>query len=308
MEVAPWLLIPGAGQVGTATRAARGVAGMLGKVGFQEITKATAKQLAKQGVEVFTDVAGKSFISRGGVLGVGARKLGYFVEYSPWGLVEKTAGVAIKGGVRAVGKVSERVSTKVADKLFGKIPEPLPPTPAMAKLTKYFNEVVIPARKGFKELVPEQVTLKQEQAVQSVIAKYGRGEIGYEKLAVQLRVARGGVGIKGEFALTSKALAERQARAITDVEARVASGEITSKVGDKLIAKLRESPAYTAVPFKKAEVKEMLDMILGGTESGLVKADSATAFLELMTQGKLPFPHNIRDWAMVFGDDFAIGK
>ena len=60
MELAPWLLIPGAGQVGTATRAARGIAGVLSK------------------------------------FGQAGRVLGGIVEYSPWGLVEKTAGAGIR--------------------------------------------------------------------------------------------------------------------------------------------------------------------------------------------------------------------
>ena len=60
----------------------------------------------------------------------------------------------------------------------------------------------------------------------------------------------------------------------------------------------------------QAEVKELSDLIISSAESGMVKADSVDAFLELMMSGKLPQPHNIRDWAKVFGDDFAksVGK
>ncbi len=272
MELAPWLLIPGAGQVGGGIKAGVGVAGMIGKVG------------------------------RAG------RLIGYAVEYSPWGLVEKTAGVAIKGGVRAVGKVSERMSTAISEKLYGKyVPPPVPES--VAKFTNYMKEVVIPARKEFRKLVPEEVTARQEAKVQKVFASYRKGEFPLSELQSRLNMARGG-GIKGEFALTPEALAARQAKAIANVEARVVSGELTEAGGKALITKIRKNPAFTAVSLTDVEVKELNDMIINSVESGLVKADSADAFLELALQGKLPQPHNIRDWAKVYGDDFAkaVGK
>ena len=273
MELAPWLLIPGAGQVGGGLRAARGVAGVLGKMG-------------KAG-----RVAGRA------------------IEYSPWGLVEKTAGVAIKGGFRAVGKVSERVSTAVGEKLFGKYVPP-PVSAEVQKLTRYFKEAVMPARKAFRGLVPEKVTARQEAAIQEIFSKYRRGVISITEAVEQAAKARGGVGIKGEYALTAEALLARQTKAIAEVETRIATKEISEASGKALVTKLRQSPAYTAVPFEEAEVAKLLDVIVDGTESGLVRTDSATAFLELLTQGKLPYPHNIRDWARVFGDDFAkaVGK
>lgn len=83
LELAPWLLIPGAGQIGTAARVARGVAGILGKLG----------------------PAGKA--------------LGIAVEYSPWGLVEKGVGATFRG----IGKVTGLVSAKAGEKAFGKIAE-----------------------------------------------------------------------------------------------------------------------------------------------------------------------------------------
>ena len=83
LELAPWLLIPGAGQVGAGVRVARGVAGVLGKLG----------------------PAGKA--------------LGIAVEYSPWGLVEKGVGATFRG----IGKVTGLASKKVGERVFGKIPE-----------------------------------------------------------------------------------------------------------------------------------------------------------------------------------------
>ncbi len=268
LELAPWLLIPGAGQVGGGLRAARGVAGVLGKLG-------------KVG-----------------------RVVGTAVEYSPWGLVEKTAGVAIKGGIRAVGKISERVSTAVGEKLFGKyVPPPIPPE--VQKLTNYFKEVVMPARKTFGKLVPEQVRSKQEAAVQAIFARQRQGRLTAREAIEQAAKVRAGVGIKGQFAITPEALATRQAKAITEVEARVVSGELSEATGKALITKINKNPAFTYTAFTDAEIGKLLNMIVEGTESGLVKVDSGTAFLELLTQGKLPFPHNIRDWGRVFGDDFA---
>jgi hypothetical protein len=82
-EFAPWLLLPGAGQVGTGVRAGVGVAGALGKAG-------------KVG-----------------------KVLGTAVELSPWGLAEKATGAVMKAAVKATGKAS----SKVGESVFGKIPE-----------------------------------------------------------------------------------------------------------------------------------------------------------------------------------------
>ena len=268
MELAPWLLIPGAGQVGTGVKAARGVAGVLGK--FGQVGKA----------------------------------LGYAVEYSPWGIVEKTAGVALKGGVKAVGKISGKVSTKAEERLFGKIPEPEPPTIAVGKLTKFFKESVIPARREFKKLVPEQVTAKQATAIEKITARYRRGEIDELQYTNLIENATAG-GIKKEFALTPEALIARQEKAIKDIEARVVSGELAAKDGKSLITKIRKNPAYTAVPFSEGEVKELLGVAIKNAETGFVGRDSSLALRDLLMTGELPQPHHIRDFAKVFGDDFA---
>ncbi len=153
MELAPWLLIPGAGQVGGATglaarlagkagtRAARGVSGILGQAGLP------------------------------------GRVLGTAVEYSPWGLVEKTAGVALRGGIRAAGKITGKVSTKIGDRLYGKIPEPEPPSAAVVELTKWFDEIVVPAREVFKKEGLPALRAKQGARLEAIAARYRRGEI-----------------------------------------------------------------------------------------------------------------------------------
>lgn len=266
MEIAPWLLIPVAGQVGGGVRAAVGIAGFLGK-------------------------AGKA-----------GRVLGTVVEYSPWGLVEKTAGVAIKGGFRAVGSVSSKVSTAVGEKLYGKYVPP-PVSPAVAKLTQYIKEAVVPARKAFKKEIPK-LRARQETQLREVHAKYLRGEVGLEDLNIAEAIAKKGA-VKPEFALTAEALAARQAKAIAEVESRISSGELTEAGGKALITKLKKAPAFTAVSFKASEVKELNDMIISGVESGLVKAESGEALRNFFLVGDLPMPYNLRDWAKVFGNDFA---
>ena len=283
MEIAPWLLIPGAGQVGGATglgarlagkaglRAARGISGLVGKAGLP------------------------------------GRVLGTAIEYSPWGIAEKTAGVAIKGGFRAAGKIGERVSTEVGEKLFGKyVPPPVSPT--VTKLTKYFDEAVLPGYKAFRKEVPS-LRARQEKAVQEVQAAYRRGEFPQSELKARQDIAISG-GVKEEFALTPKALAVRQERAIADIEARVVSGEISESVGKALITKIRKNPAFTAVPWTEVEGKELNDMIMNWVESGLAKRESADALIDLLFNGRIPEPAQIRDWVPVFGHDFAkaVGK
>jgi len=229
MELAPWLLIPGAGQVGGGLKAARGVAGVLGKLGK----------------------AGKA--------------LGYAVEYSPWGLVEKTAGAALKGGFKAVGKVSGRVSTKVGERLYGKMPEPVPPTPTVVKLSNLFKESVVPAREAFEKELP--------------------------------------------------ALRARQAKAIDDIWTRVRRGEITATEGTALAEKataggIKHGFAVKGAKFAPKEVDELLSAVVKSSESGFVARDSAVALRDLLMTGALPEPHHIRDFAKVFGEDFAkaVGK
>lgn len=267
MEIAPWLLIPGAGQVGVGARVARGVAGMLGKI---------------------------------------SKPLGLVAEYSPWGLVEKTAGVAIKGGVRAVGKVSERVSTGIGDKLFGKIPPPKPPTLAVNELTKYMKEAVIPARRQATKEIPG-LRARQAKIIEEHSAKARRGEITQVEATRRINIELKGKGVIGEFAFTPQALARRQARAIADVEARVVRKDISEAVGESLITKINKNPAYTAVRFSKKKVQEFLTDIDKAVEGGFVAHDSKDALIDLLVSGEraLPEPRHIKDWAKVFGNDFA---
>jgi len=136
MEFAPWLLLPGAGQVGTGVRAGVGVAGMLGKVG-------------KIG-----------------------RAVGTAIEYSPWGLVEKGAGAAMRGGL----KVATGTSAKIGERVFGKIPEPVV-SPTVTRFAKDLDEIVKPARVAFEKAKPTELTAKQTERLETIAGRYRRGEI-----------------------------------------------------------------------------------------------------------------------------------
>lgn len=226
LELAPWLLIPGAGQVGGGLKAARGIAGILGKA---------------------------------------SRPLGYAVEYSPWGLVEKTAGAALKAGFKGVGKVTAGVSARVTERLYGKMPEPIPPTAAVVKLTGFFKESVVPARKAFEKELPA-LRARQFEAVDAVWARVRRGEITATEGTVLAEKATAGA-LKPSFALKG--------------------GQFTTK-----------------------EVEELLGTIIEASEKGFVTRDGTIALRNLLLDGTIPEPRHFKEFASVFGEDFAkaIGK
>ena len=282
MEIAPWLLIPGVGQVGRGI----GLAGKLGKletIGQKTVLAGAFKAAAPVG-----------------------KALGYAVEYSPWGLVEKTAGVAIKGGVRAVGKVSERVGTAVGEKLFGKIPPPPPATVAEIKMTKYFKEAVMPAFGKVHRLIPEKLRPEQLAIVNKHRVAFGEGRIDQAEWSRKVfkDLEKLG-GVKDAFALTPEALASRQAKEIAKVEAEVVSRRLSKEVGEAQIAKIKSSPEFTAVRFKKNEMKEFMTKINKAEQDGFVALNSTNAMNDLLILGIIPEPRFLEQWSVVFGKDFA---
>ena len=159
LEFSPWLLIPGAGQVGTGARAARGIAGLVGKI---------------------------------------AKPLGYAIEYSPWGLVEKTAGVALKAGAKAIGKGTGVISAGLGVKVFGAIPEQKV-SPAVQRLTKFFDESVIPARKEFEKALPA-LRARQATKLEQVNKLFREGKLtGAQYEAAKSKALSEG-GIRAGFA------------------------------------------------------------------------------------------------------------
>jgi hypothetical protein len=85
IESLPWLMIPGAGAVGTAERAGSGVAGALGRMG-------SAGKIA-----------------------------GTLVERSPWGLTEKATSAVLKGAGKAIGITGKTLETKTVDSTVEKL-------------------------------------------------------------------------------------------------------------------------------------------------------------------------------------------
>ena len=282
MEIAPWLLIPGVGQVGRGV----GIAGKLGKL--ETIGQKTALAGAFQAVAP----AGKA--------------LGYVVEYSPWGLVEKTAGKAIKGGIKSIGFISERVGKSVSEKLWGKMPDPLPPTIAETKLTKYWKEAVMPAFGKVHRLIPEELRPAQRAVIEKHRATFAEGRILQQewRRRVDRDLAKLG-GTKEEFALTPEALAARQAKAIAEVDARVISEGLDKSVAKALKTKIQKSPEFTAVPFRKEEMAEFMAKINKAEQDGFVALGSVNALDDLLILGLIPEPRFLEQWSSVFGKEFA---
>ncbi|KKN73867.1 hypothetical protein LCGC14_0396690 [marine sediment metagenome] len=286
MEIAPWLLIPAVGQVGTA------VSG-LGKVGLRASGQALKSAVTAGQTGEATRIAA-----------------GMVISYSPWGLAEKavgvTAGKAIKGGFKSIGFISERVGKSVSEKLFGKIPDPPPPTIAETKLTKYWKEAVMPAYGKVHRLIPEQLRPEQRAVIEKHRAIFGEGKISHQewRRRVDKDLAKLG-GVKDEFALTPEALASRQAKEIAKIEANVVSGVASKELGDKLISKIKKSPEFTAVPFRKAEMAEFMAKINKAEQDGYVALGSVNELNDLLVLGLIPEPRFLEQWASIFGKEFA---
>ena len=271
LAMAPWLFIPGA-------------TGIAGKIG------AAAGKAAKIG----------------GAVGKLAKPLGVLskaVEYSPWGMVEKTAGAAMKATARAISKATERISTKVSERLFGKIPEPVIP-PEVTELTKYFKETVTPGFRLFEKAKPK-LTAKQSGILQNIEKRWREGKITATQRQILEDKTLGVGSLKAEFALTAEKLAIRKAKDIAVVNARIASGELTEAGGKAVITKLTKSPAYVAVKFTKEKIDDLLAPIYKMAETNWDAKDTARALRRLLTAGELPEPRHFIQLAKVYGDDFA---
>lgn len=180
LELAPWLLIPGAGQVGTGARVARGFAGLAGKFGR-----------------------------------VG-KVLGRAIEYSPWGLVEKTAGVAIRGALKGISKVTGKITTKAGERVFGKIPEPPPPSPVVKEFTKWVDDIVRPAREAFEKEGLPKLRGRQYQAVEDVFASMRKGEITSIEATQLARKLQAG-GEKWKYAVEAGKFGEDKVKELLDI-------------------------------------------------------------------------------------------
>ena len=309
LEFAPWLLIPGAGQVGGS--AAKGLAGMgarvAGKVGDRPAKGLAGKlgTLEKVGQETW--------------LGPTGRVAGTLVEYSPWGLVEKSAATIIKGGVRIGGTVTERVTKATAGKIFNKfskLPEPDPPPEVVEKLTRHFEEFVKPAYLAFKKEVP---VMRKEQArkIQESRDKHFTelGELEDKEVvtAVQRWIADTdkqlkGTGIKSEFAITEEAITKRRREAVAKLDKQLEAKKILQPDYDAAMKVIREAEGRK--PFNWAANKDavgaILKIIAAKVEGEFLQRDSLMAMTELLMKGAIPEPRFFEQWASVFGRDFAV--
>lgn len=232
-ELAPWLLVPGVGTVGRGAKAAAGIAG---------------------------------YIGRFGTIG---RAIGTAVEFSPWGLVEKTAGKGLKYAIKGGLKVSEKVSTKVGEKLFGKIPEkPSLVTPEanpdIVRLGKLFKEQVGPARKELKKGTPSRIA-RIEATMRAWAEKEAKGEISLSELSAREVWVRS----------TRKSLS-------AELAAKMDIPEISDDAMQNILSPLRKA-----------------------AESEHVYADLSQAMKETLAGIMLPEPHHIKAFAKIYGDDFA---
>jgi len=161
IQFAPWLLLPGVGTVGKGARAASGIAGALGKLG--KVGKVT----------------------------------GYALEYSPWGVVEKTAGAAMKGTIKAVTKGFSKGVAGLEKKAFGEIPVK-EISPVVQKFTKTVEEHIVPARKGIEKAVKEELRPRQAAALDELRDKALSGEMPVDEYLNRVSEARAG-GVKSQF-------------------------------------------------------------------------------------------------------------
>lgn len=174
-EFAPWLLIPGAGQVGRGVKTASGIAGVLGRTG-----------------------------------GLG-KVAGYALEYSPWGLVEKGTGAAIRTIGKPIAKVLGKKGDDLAKSVFGEYTPP-PQSPAVQKFTKVWNEEVIPQFKAFKNIGEKQLRGRQQAAARDIMARWRAGKITtIEEMKAAQAMLGGG---EKQFYKTATKFTKKEAREI----------------------------------------------------------------------------------------------
>jgi len=320
LEMTPWLLIPGAGQVGGSV--GKGLAGagarMAGKVGARPAKGLAGKlgTLEKVGQETWLGPTFKALAGPGRVAGT---LLEYTYKYSPWGLAERSAATVIKGGVRIGGTVTERVTKATAGKIFNKfskLPEPDPPPEAVEILTRHIEEWVKPAFRAFQEEVP---AMRKEQARviwESIDAHFTNlGDLSNADVAtaVQKMVAAADkqlkkTGIKSEFAIDEATIAKRNRQAKAKLNKQLEAKEILKPDYDAAMKVISEAEGRK--PFNWADnedaVGAIFRIIATKVQDAFLKRDSLMAMQELLMKGTIPEPRFFEQWASVFGRDFAV--
>jgi hypothetical protein len=268
-ELAPWLLIPGAGQIGGA------VSG-LGKA-------AKAGSMLSKGL----NIAGKA------------------IQYSPWGLVEKGTGAVVKGVTNVAGKAIGKTTTPLSEKMYGKIvPKEL--TPVEKELLTDLQTVVEPAFNKVQKAIKTELRPGQAAQAARALKDLNAGKITMDEY---VKVSGKAGGVKEYFNLSPQELATRQADDIANINTRVANGELDASTGKGLITRITNDPQYQSPISKWTpdKIMELTRPIREGIEKDLTKKDILTEMNELLTLGKIPAPRFFNQISEIYGSEFAQG-
>lgn len=244
VEQVPWLLVPGAGTaaktVGGVVKAGTGIAGMLSKAG--KIGKAAAK----------------------------------VVEYSPWGLVERGTSKAFGTAFKLVNEKSKQLGARIGSRFVG-VSQPAQVAPEVAKLTKIFKELVVPARKRFEAALPKELRDRQEAIVKEIQDGVRSGRISAKDAPDLQKKALGAIdGIKEQYKVN-----------------------VPQAPNQPIVGPV--SPDALTVQ----DVDNLLKTVYDSAQHGLENMDTAEALQNLFRHGELPMPYQIKKMAEIYGDEFA---
>ena len=278
-ELAPWLLVPGAGEITSAIR------------GLGEAAK------------------GISMLEK---LAPAIEGLAKVVEYSPWGFVEKGTGAIMSKGIKTVMGTTDKLSTQVGEKVFGKMKPEVPITPEADELLSYLKETVSPAynkwRKGTKYQEAGFKTLRKEQGA---FAKQLSEEVSAGKITATQATEQAGKGWakehKSYYALTPEALAQRQADDIAAVNQRMSQGLIQPKDAKALITRITNGPQYQSKVWDATKVENLLQPVYNSAEKYSENVNTAMMLKDLLTVGEVPPPRFWEKIRPIYGNEFADG-
>jgi len=283
-ELAPWLLIPAAGEVG----------GLIGGVGKAAKAGSTLSKISKI-----------------------AKPIGKAIQLSPWGLVEKGTGAAMKVAGKAVGGTIGKAGTAVSEKLYGKIPAATPYTAAENKLKTYLTDSVLPTFKKTQKAIKEMESSKGAVMAKAK-ADYQAGKITQQQWE-QITNKALPESAKPYYQMTPEKLAQRKANDIAEVEARIrgvnenirdgivtpASGNASINALKGEITKINNSPEYVAQTWTQAEAEEFRHKILSSAEKGFTSKETVNQLDDLLTNCTVPEPRFFGEIANVYGGEMA---
>ena len=105
---------------------------------------------------------------------------------------------------------------------------------------------------------------------------------------------------------------KKQAGILSDYQAQLRTGRITAAEYDELasgavkaLGGLKPEFAIPAGTFSPEDASELMGMIVGAAEKSFITHDALHAFNLMATEGFLPQPHHIRQFANIFGSETA---